>query len=280
MQFGNFQIHLISDGHFKLDGGAMFGVVPKALWQKTNPADESNRIQLGLNCLLIQTDSDLILVDTGIGSLYDEKFARIYGVDKSTDLLSGLAQLGHQPQDVSKVILTHLHFDHCGGNCCLDANSGQLTAAFPNAVYYFNRKEFEYAVDPDPRSKASYLPHNWQSLQSADQIAWLEGDSEVVSGIQTIVTGGHTGNHQIVRVTSAGETACFLADLVPTESHLKIPYVMGYDLFPCTTMQMKQKVLEQAVDEQWLLLFEHTPDQCAGYLSVQDGKYSLKRENL
>jgi glyoxylase-like metal-dependent hydrolase (beta-lactamase superfamily II) len=276
MKLGEFELHLVSDGRFKLDGGAMFGIIPKVLWQKSNPADDNNRINLGLHCLVIKTASDLIVVDTGIGDNYTEKFARIFAVDKSTDLLTGLQEIGWRPEDVTKVILTHLHFDHCGGNC-LVSKDGTVLPTFPNATYYFNRLEYDYARNPDVRSKASYLAHNWEAVAASGRLVLTANHTEIVPGILTLVTGGHTENHQIVKVTSRGETACFLADLVPTDSHLKIPYVMGYDLFPKTTMVMKERILQTALAEQWLLLFEHTPSACAGYLIEDEGRLRLNK---
>ncbi len=271
MKFGDFELFVLSDGKFRLDGGAMFGVVPKVLWERTNPPNEMNRIEMGLNSLLIKTNDDIILVDTGIGENYNEKFLEMFEIDKSTNLLKSLHAVGVAAEEVTKVILTHLHFDHCGGNCTKDEN-GELKPAFPNAVYYFNTDEFEYANKPDPRSRASYLAQNWQAVEASGQLQPIEGNQEIVPGIEVFTTGGHTQNHQIVKVRSDGKTACFLADLVPTDSHLKTAYVMGYDLYPMTTMEMKAKVLKQALQENWLLIFEHAPSVKGGYLVEKEGK--------
>jgi len=276
MKFGEFELFIVSDGTFRLDGGAMFGTIPKVLWGKTNPADDRNRIQLGLNCLLIRTPTDTILVDTGLGTVYDEKFAFLYGVDKSqTDLLRSLAVVGVEAADITKVILTHLHFDHCGGNCVRD-HDGEFRPTFPNAIYYINQDELAYAKEPDPRSKPSYLPHTWEPLEKQGQVFLYGrnhpislGNEEIASGVAVMPTPGHTQNHQSVMVRSGDLTACFLADLVPTPSHLKTHYVMGYDLFPVTTMENKERVLKQAMAENWLLIFEHSPDIKAGYLTEE-----------
>lgn len=280
MQFGDFELFSISDGTFRLDGGAMFGVVPKVLWERTNPADERNRILLGLNCLLIKSQVDLILVDTGIGDLYDEKFASMFGIDRpGGGLVGGLAALGYKPADITKVILTHLHFDHSGGNC-VRAEKDELRPAFSNAMYYFQQGELEYAKQPDPRSRGSYLSQNWEAVEASDQLTLISGDHEIVPGVSVQVTGGHTRDHQILKIESDGKVACFLADLAPTSSHLKTPYVMGYDLYPGTTMQMKEKVLKQALAENWLLLFEHAPNVKAGYLIEKEGKLQIENVEI
>ncbi|MFQ5707412.1 MAG: MBL fold metallo-hydrolase [bacterium] len=276
MKFGEFELFVLSDGRFQLDGGAMFGVVPKVLWQKTNPDEGSNRILLGLNCLLIRCADEAILVDTGIGSNFDEKFANMFGIDKSVNLLQGLEDVGLSAADITKVILTHLHFDHCGGNCFKDV-AGEIRPTFPDATYFMQSGELAYAKAPDPRSRASYLARNWEPLEQAGQVQLISGNQQIVPGVEVFVTGGHTRDHQIVRIHSDGQTACFLADLVPTSSHLKTPYVMAYDLYPKTTMEMKERVLEQALEEHWLLIFEHAPRIKAGYLKEVEGKPQIEK---
>ena len=267
MKFGEFELFVVSDGTFRLDGGAMFGTIPKVLWERTNPADDRNRILMGLNCLLVRTPTENILVDTGLGNAYDEKFAFLYGVDKSgVDLLKSLAAAGVSATDINKVILTHLHFDHGGGNCVQDEN-GEFRPTFPNAIYYINQGELAYAKEPDPRSKPSYLPYTWESLERRGQIELISGEVEVVPGVTILPAPGHTPNHQIVRVDSGGLTACFLADLVPTPAHLKTHYVMGFDLDASTAMKNKEWVLKQAQAENSLLVFEHSPEIKAGYLT-------------
>lgn len=267
MKFGEFELFVVSDGTFRLDGGAMFGTIPKVLWERTAPADDRNRILMGLNCLLVRTPTETILVDTGLGSAYDEKFAFLYGVDKSgVDLLKSLAAAGVSATDINKVILTHLHFDHGGGNCFQDEN-GEFRPTFPNAIYYINQDELAYAKEPDPRSKPSYLPYTWEPLERRGQIELISGEVEVVPGVTILPAPGHTPNHQIVRVDSGGLTACFLADLVPTPAHLKTHYVMGFDLDASTAMKNKEWVLKQAQAENSLLVFEHSPEIKAGYLT-------------
>ena len=269
MKFGEFELFVVSDGTFRLDGGAMFGTIPKVLWERTNPADDRNRILMGLNCLLIRMPTENILVDTGLGNAYDEKFAFLYDVDKSqTDLLKSLAAAGVGAADISKVILTHLHFDHAGGNC-FQEEGGEFKPTFPNAIYYINQGELAYAKEPDSRSKPSYLPYTWEPLERREQIELISGDKEVAPGVTILSAPGHTPNHQIVKVKSGGLTACFLADLVPTPSHLKTHYIMGFDLDALTAMKNKERVLKQAQAENWLLFFEHSPDIKAGYLTEE-----------
>ena len=274
MKFGEFELFVVSDGTFRLDGGAMFGTIPKVLWERTNPADDRNRILMGLNCLLIRTPTENILVDTGLGNAYNEKFAFLYGVDKSqAELPRSLAAAGVQAADINKVILTHLHFDHAGWNCFQveDSRNGEgdeeFKPTFPNAVYYINQGELAYAKEPDPRSKPSYLPHTWEPLERRGQVELISGDEEVAPGVAILSAPGHTPNHQIVTIKSDGLTACFLADLVPTPSHLKTHYVMGFDLDALTAMKNKERVLKQAQAEHWLLIFEHSSDIKAGYLT-------------
>ncbi len=275
MKFGDFDLNIISDGTFRLDGGAMFGVVPKVLWEKTNPANKFNRILMELNCLLIRRGEDAILVDTGIGTLFDEKFARIYEVSKPPGLPEGLAALGLEPEAITKVVLTHLHFDHCGGNCRQD-ESGEIIPTFPNATYYINRGELADAKNPEPRSRASYLPHNWEPLERRGQVELVDDDREIAPGVTVTITPGHTDHHQIIKVRAGGKTACYLGDLVPTSSHLKIPYVMSYDLAPGITQKTKEAVLKPALEENWLLFFEHCPRVAAGYLRETDGELAVE----
>ena len=278
MRLGEFELSVVSDGTFDLDGGAMFGTIPKVLWEKRNPADDRNRIRLGLNCLLIRTATDTIVVDTGIGTFYDEKFAYLYNVDKSAGgLLGSLKRAGVEAADVTKVILTHLHFDHCGGSCYRDED-GFPKPTFPGATYHVDREELAYARQPDPRSRASYLPDTWEPLEEHGQLLLTYGEEEVAPGVALMETPGHTLNHRSVLIRSGDETACFLADLVPTPSHLKTHYVMGYDVLPVVTMENKSRVLKQAREEGWLLIFGHSPDVQAGYLDEEGALEPVKIE--
>lgn len=275
MKFGDTEIYVISDGTFRLDGGAMFGVVPRVLWERLQPPDEKNRILLGLNCLLIVRGSQKVLVDTGIGDKYDAKFADIYDVRQEKTLLDGLAQLGLQPEDITHVIMSHMHFDHIGWNT-RKRESGEVVPTFPNAVYFAQRGEYEFAHNPDPRSRASYLKWNWEPLEQRGMLKLIDGTQEILPGIESIVTGGHTRDHTIVKVNTDRQTVVFLADLVPTASHLKTPYVMGYDLYPLQTMEVKPRVLEQAYEEHWFLVFEHDARVKVGYLKKVEDRFVVE----
>jgi glyoxylase-like metal-dependent hydrolase (beta-lactamase superfamily II) len=279
MKFGDLEIFILSDGYFRLDGGAMFGVVPRVLWEKNDPPDEKNRILLGLNALFIFRGKEKILIDAGIGDKFDVKFGGIFGVQREQTLLDQLATRGFKPEDVTHVILTHLHFDHIGWSTRRHA-AGEIVPTFPNATYFCQRGEFEYAMNPDARSKASYIQENFMPLKEHGVLQFLKGSGEILPGVEGFVTGGHTRDHTIVKVHTAGKIVCFLADLVPTPSHLKTPYVMGYDLYPAQTMEVKPKVLRQAFEEQWLLVFEHAARIKAGYLKQVEGNWKMEEVAL
>lgn len=276
MKLGAFEIHPVSDGRFRLDGGAMFGVVPKVLWEKCCPADESNRISLSLTALLIRANGKNILVDTGLGPKEDEKFRRMFAVERTPTILESLKRLGLRPDDIHLVINTHLHFDHAGGNTIRE-NDGTIKPAFPKARYFIQHGEFEDAARANERTRASYRSDNFTPIEHINQWEFLHGDTELVPGVTAIVTAGHTRCHQSVKIESEGQIAFFLGDLIPTVSHLPLPYIMGYDLFPIQTLETKQWVLDRAFEERWLLLFEHDPVVQAGYVRRnQEGKYVLR----
>lgn len=270
---------MIDDGLFRLDGGAMFGVVPKVLWSKNEEVDDINRILMCCNPLLVQTGEANLLIDTGIGEKDDEKFTSIYAVDLPRKLIPGLKKLGLEPEDITHVVNTHLHFDHCGGNTRLD-NDGKIVPAFPRAQYCIQKMEWEDAISPNARSKASYLKDNLAPIQDAGLVKLLEGDEEVIPGVQVLVTGGHTQGHQIIKITSGGETAVYLADLIPLVSQIKPSWVMSYDLYPVDTVDYKEKFIDEAFDNHYLLLFEHSPHIKAGYLGKKDGKLVIDKVEI
>ena len=275
MKLGAFEISPVMDGRFRLDGGAMFGVVPKVLWEKCCAADERNRIHLGLNCLLIRVHGKNILVDTGLGGKMDVKFQDMFAVDRTPPLHDSLKAQGLTAEAIHMVINTHLHFDHCGGNTMRE--DGQVVSAFPKAKYFVQRGEYEDAVRANERTRASYLKENFTPIAHVSQWEFLDGDTELVPGVSVVVTRGHTAHHQCVKIQSDGKTAFYLGDLIPTVSHLPLPYIMGYDLYPLQTLEAKRWVLDRAFEEHWLLIFEHDPRIQMGYVKKDvEGKYYLE----
>ena len=281
-KLGGLTIHAIQAGGQRLDGGAMFGVVPKPLWEKRIPADERNRIQLGMRVLLIEHPSGLVLIDTGAGNKEDEKFKNIYGIENEgangrTALEDGLAQIGVTPADISIVIDTHLHFDHAGGNTYLD-ESGKVELSFPRARYIVKRGEYDYAMHPNERTAASYFERNFLPVVRDSKFEFVVREKEIVKGVRVVPTPGHTPFHQSVLIESEGERAFFLADMCPTSSHLPLPWIMGYDVEPLVTLETKRRIFRQAEDEEWLLIFEHDATVPWGRIE-HDGKgYRLKAE--
>jgi glyoxylase-like metal-dependent hydrolase (beta-lactamase superfamily II) len=269
MQIGNYDVNLVEAGRFRLDGGAMFGVVPKVLWEKKSPADENNRIRMSTNLLLLQGEGKRILIDTGIGYKSDEKFAKIFAIDYSEfDLNRSLKNLGVQQDEITDVILTHLHFDHTGGATKIN-NNGRTVPTFAKAKYYVQRNHLEWAKNPLEKDRASFLKENFQPLEEAGQLIVLEGARELFPGIELILVDGHTRAQQLVLIHGEERNLLFAGDLVPTVHHLPVPWVMGYDNEPIKTIQEKKEVLKRAVQQNWLLFFEHDPDtRCA---TVQKG---------
>ena len=277
---GALTVHAIQAGGQRLDGGAMFGVVPKPLWEKRIPADERNRIQLGMRCLLIEHASGLVLVDTGAGNKEEQKFKDIYGIENEgaggrTSLEDGLAEIGVTTSDVTIVINTHLHFDHAGGNTHRD-EAGNIEPSFPKARYIVKRGEYDFATHPNERTSASYFERNFMPVVRDSQFEFVVREKEIVKGIRVVPTPGHTPFHQSVLIESEGERAFFLADMCPTSAHLPLPWIMGYDVEPLVTLETKRRIFRQAEDEEWLLIFEHDATVPWGRIE-HDGKgYRLK----
>jgi glyoxylase-like metal-dependent hydrolase (beta-lactamase superfamily II) len=274
-QLGRWRIHAIQAGGQRLDGGAMFGVVPKTLWERRITPDERNRIQLGMRCLLIEHEIGLVLIDTGAGNKENDKFYDIYGIENRgapgpTRLEDGLRQLGVGVDDIALVINSHLHFDHAGGNTTRDAN-GVVRPTFPKARYVVQAGEYAWATHTNERTAASYFPHNFVPLQEAGLFDLVDGDREIIPGVRGVPTPGHTPHHQGLLLESNGERAFYIADLVPTTAHLPLPWIMGYDVEPLVTLETKRRILKRAVDEDWLLVFEH--DAATAWSKIQhDGK--------
>jgi glyoxylase-like metal-dependent hydrolase (beta-lactamase superfamily II) len=273
---GSLRCHLLWAGLQRLDGGAMFGVVPKPLWEKRIAPDARNRIPLAMRPMLVEHPAGLVLVDTGLGDKEDAKFHEIYGIENAGDpgptpLEDALRSLGHQPADVRWVINTHLHFDHAGGNTLRD-DAGGVRLGFPGAAYVVQRNELEYARHTNERTRASYLPHNFEPVDTAGRWRLLEGDGEVLPGISVRLTPGHVPWHQSILVRDGGETLCFLGDLIPTIHHLPLPWIMGYDVEPLRTLESKRALLAEAGREGWLLAFEHDPEVGLARAGVEAGR--------
>jgi glyoxylase-like metal-dependent hydrolase (beta-lactamase superfamily II) len=276
IRLGDIDVFGLREGSFLLDGGAMFGVVPKTLWEKLCPADAKNRIRLGLNSLLVKTDDALILVETGIGTKMDQKFTGIYCVETEPGLLASLQGVGFKPEDVDFVINTHLHFDHCGGNTYRD-QSGRIVPAFPRARHVIQKGEWDAAINPNEREKSSYLPENFVPLEGAGLLELVDGDRVVAPGVEVIVSPGHTRRHQSVKITSRRQTLFFLGDLVPTAAHISIAYIMSYDLYPLETLATRRRLYEQAIAEDWLLGFVHDPVHFFGKVRRRNSRYEFVR---
>lgn len=260
-EVGSIRIHALEAGLQWLDGGAMFGVVPKPLWERRIAPDERNRIPLALRCLLIEAPHALVLVDTGIGNKDDARFRETYGVANEGDptrLETALRSLGMEPGDVDLVVNTHLHFDHAGGNTVREP-SGEVRPAYPRARHLVQRGELDFASSPNERVRASYLRDNFAPVGEMGLQDLVEGEAVPTEGVRLIPTPGHTPHHQSVLVESGGEVACFLADVCPTSAHLPLPWIMGYDLEPLVTLESKRHLWTRAREEGWLLVFEHDP---------------------
>lgn len=276
MSLGRLRIHAIQAAGQKLDGGAMFGVVPKPLWEKRIPADERNRIGLGMRCLLVEHDDGLVLIDTGVGNKENDKFRDIYGVENAgegggTWLEDGLTRLGFAPGDVKLVINTHLHFDHAGGNTRID-EGGAVQASFPGARFVVQHGEHHWATHTNERTAASYFTRNWDPIMEAGRFELIEGEREIVPGISSVLSPGHTPWHQSILVDGGnGAKALFLGDVCPTSAHLPLPWIMGYDVEPLVTLESKRRIMSRAVDEGWWLVFEHDASVAWGRVE-HDGK--------
>ncbi len=272
---GQFEIHGLRDGFFHLDGGAMFGVVPKPLWEKIFPADNKNRIRLALNSFLIKKEDILILIETGIGSDLEPKIFAYYSIEREPGLVPALQSLGYQAEDIDFVINTHLHFDHCGGNTCKN-EKGEDVPTFPKAKYIIQKREWEYAQNPSERDKPSYLKQNFMPLEEHGQLQLVDGDSKIIEGVDVVLVPGHTTSHQCVKVQSENKIFFFLGDLVPTSGHIGLPYIMSYDLNPQVTLENKKKIFNQAIKENWILGFNHDPDHFFGQVEKVEDKYRFK----
>ena len=250
------ELHTIEAGNFKLDGGAMFGVVPKALWQKTNPADDKNRIDMATRSLLIEDGNRLILIDTGMGNKQDDKFFSHYGLWGSHTLDGSLKKAGFHRDDITDVFFTHLHFDHCGG-AIERSKSGILIPAFKNAKFWVHESHWDWAINPNPREKASFLAENLLPLKESGQLNFISEKSSQQVGFDVLTMNGHTEKQMLPKIFYQGKTIIFTADLLPTTGHIPVPYVMGYDTRPLLTIKEKEAFLNEAADNEYFLFLEH-----------------------
>src|SRR5690349_3923036 len=271
MQFGEFELISLSDGFFRLDGGAMFGVVPKPLWEKRIQADAKNRIMLSMRPLLVRRTKKTMIIDAGIGDKMDAKSVAIYGIDRTHNLNDSLADVGISADDIDLVLASHLHFDHAGGFTVRDAD-GNVRPRFPRARYLARTAECHDATHPHERNRASYLEENFVPLMTARVLDLQSDDGPVIPGVRVVRTGGHTMHHQIVKIESGGRTAVFTADLIPTTAHVDEPWIMGYDLYPMDTLAFKRAFVREAIDHEFLIFFEHDPVVSAGYIREKNGR--------
>ncbi len=262
---GSYTLHTIETGRFRLDGGAMFGIVPRTLWERRVEPDSRNRITMHMRCLLLESSDRLILIDNGLGDKFDAKFKDIYAVEQDfADLHSSLKQVGVSAEDVTDVILTHLHFDHCGGST--RRKGDRLELVFSRAMHHVQRAHWEWALRPNAREAASFLKENLEPLAQSGNLNLLDGAVEILPGIEMIVVNGHTEAQQLVKVSDDGKTLVYVADLLPTTAHLPLPWIMAYDVRPLVSMDEKQAFLDLAVAGKWSLFFEH--DQAVSVADV------------
>lgn len=283
MTLGAFELILVSDGAYLLDGGAFFGVVPKTLWSRKHPADEQNRLRVGLNCLLVKGPRATILIETGIGGKLEARARELHGVARDRGLPQELAARGEDAASIHFVVNTHLHFDHCGGNTQWEdqgappGSAREVLPTFPNAQYLAQRGEWEHAHLRLDRDRVSYLDENYDPLVESGRMKLVDGDCEVVPGVRLVVVPGHTRHMQVVLIQSGGRTCAFFSDLIPSTAHLTPTWVMAYDLFPLESIENKQKLLAQAAAERWLCVFVHDAANPWGYVrAAERGKYELE----
>ena len=273
---GDLELITLSDGFIGLDGGAMFGVVPRTLWEKRLPPDDANRIPLGMRPLIVRNGKTTVLIDAGCGDKMDAKLTQIYKLDRRYHLDHALAEAGVTADDIDIVVASHLHFDHVGGFTKF-GKGGAIVPRFPKARYIAHRAEWEDATHPHERNRASYLQENFLPLKDAGVLSLVDDATEIIPGVKYRRSGGHTPNHQVLMIESGGKTAVFTADMYPTSVHIPDPWVMGFDLLPVDTLSFKRAFAPEAIEREYLLFFEHDPSMAAGYLREKDGKRYVER---
>ena len=272
MRFGDYRVEVVPGGEFRLDGGAMFGVVPRALWKRVAPPDGENRVLLNANCLYVEAAGERVLIETGMGDKWSPRHAEMYGLRRERALGETLeARTGRAARDVTIVVNTHLHFDHAGGNTRIGGGGGAVPT-FPNARYLVSRAEYEHAESPHERDRASYLPENWRPLAESGQLELKPADYEVLPGLRLETVPGHSRTMQCFRLERAGRTLYGFADLVPTRAHVPLAWIMGYDLYPVETLEAKRRLLPRAAREGWLCLFYHDAEAPLARVVEEEGK--------
>lgn len=274
LSFGKYEIFGLRDGFFHLDGGAMFGVVPKALWSKKCKADSENRIKMGLNSLLVKTPEALILIETGAGAYLKKQFYDYYSIKRDPDLLSGLNELDIGAEEIDFVINTHLHFDHCGGNTQKNTQ-GEFVPAFPNAKYIIQRGEWQVAKNPGYRDGTSYMPRFFMPLEKSGYLVLVDGTEEICKGVEVMLASGHTKYHQCILIRTDEGCVFFLGDMVPTSAHVGLSYIMSYDLYPVETLKNKQKYFDRGIAEDWIFAFNHDAEVFFGKVTKEGSKYKF-----
>lgn len=277
MKIGKYKLLSIKSGIFRLDGGAMFGVVPKVLWNKLIPADELNRISMAARSLLLVSDDKKILVDTGLGNNFDEKFRNIYGIE-SLPIDDAIKQKGVNPEEITDVIITHLHFDHTGGSTKME--NGEIVPTFKNAKYYVQEAHFNWALNPSEKDRASFVKENFMPLRDYQRIEFTEGNFKLDDEIEILISDGHTPFQQHLKISDGKKTFFFCGDLIPTAAHISIPYVMSYDLYPLTTIEEKKNFLARAFEEKWILVFEHDPYRTSVTIKKGHKGFEIEKENI
>ena len=278
MKFGDFEILSIVENSFKIDGGAMFGVVPKIIWQKVYPPDQNNMVKLDINLLLIKADGENILIDAGIGDGLSERQQKMFGVERSSHLEKGLARQNLSPEDIDLVLLTHLHADHAGGVIKLDKD-GRKSPRFPNARHVVQIKEWEEAMHPDERTSATYFTSSLKILEEKKLLELIDGEDEAATGIKLINTGGHTPGHQAVLIEDGENKILWAGDIIPSTHHLRIPYVASVDLVPRETMEQKKRFLRMCSEDGWILAFDHDLKVKMGKIEEKDGVFKVTQNH-